>query len=114
MRASRPSRMFHRAVAAVVVMAAVPAACSGDDDDDVFTSSTQPPSSTEQAPEPTDAVSSTEPSATDTTPPAVPGLVLGYLRLVPGLLLDLSGAQQAAPPNWRPTTSPRPVGRSKS
>jgi branched-chain amino acid transport system substrate-binding protein len=88
--------MFHRAVAAVVVMAAVVAACSGDDDDDESTSSTQPPSSTEQAPEPTDAVSSTEPPATDTTPPAAPGLVLGYLRPAPGLLLDLSGAQQAA------------------
>ncbi len=94
MRAIRPSRMFHRAVVVVVVMAAVVAACSGDDDDS--SSSTQPTSSTEAAPETTEAVSSTEPPTTDTAPPAAPGLVLGYLRPAPGLLLDLSGAQQAA------------------
>ena len=77
-------------------MATVVAACSGDDDDD-SSSSTQPPSSTEPAPEPTDAVSPTEPPAADTTsPPAAPGLVLGYLRPAAGLLRDLSGAQQAA------------------
>jgi branched-chain amino acid transport system substrate-binding protein len=83
--------MLHRAVVVVVAMAMVVAACSGDDDES--SSSTQPPSSTEPAP--TDTVSSTEP-ATDSAPPAAPGMVLGFLRPAPGLLLDLSTAQQAA------------------
>ena len=47
-------------------------------------------------PEETDAVPPTEPPATETTSAAAAGLVLGYLRPAPGLLLDLSGAQQAA------------------
>jgi ABC-type branched-subunit amino acid transport system substrate-binding protein len=87
--------MFHRAVVVVVVMATVTAACSGDDDDD-SSSSTQPSSSTEPAPETTEAVPPTEPATDGTQPSAALGLTLGYVRPAPGLLLDLSSAQQAA------------------
>ncbi len=77
-------------------MASVVAACSGDDDDD--TSELDPAAFEHRGGAGADRGRLLDgAAATDTTPPATPpGLVLGYLRPAAGLLLDLSGAQQAA------------------